>query len=92
MNDDFLRRLRKISADVLPGAVRQGNAGENYYVFETIDNQGAKTTLPPIWLNPDATDRQIREILARTLEESLYPETMPGDASVPTLKTEGWRS
>ena len=91
MNDDFLSRLRKISADTLPGAVRQGNAGENYYVFEMIDNQGAKTTLPPIWLNPDATDRQIREKLARTLEESLHPETLPDDAAVPTLKTEGRR-
>jgi hypothetical protein len=90
MDDDFLSRLGKISADVLPGAVRQRNAGENYYVFE-IDNQGTKTTLPPIWLNPDATDRDIREKLARTLEESLHPETMPCDASVPTLKTEGRR-
>jgi hypothetical protein len=44
--------------------------------------------LPPIWLNPDATDRHIREKLARTLEESPHPETMPDDASVPTLKTE----
>jgi hypothetical protein len=60
MNDDFLRRLRKISADV-----------------------------PPIWLNPDATDPPIREKLARTLEESIHPETIPDDASVPTLKTEG---
>jgi|HubBroStandDraft_1064217.scaffolds.fasta_scaffold683532_2 hypothetical protein len=91
MNDDFPSRVGKISADLLPGTVRQRNAGENYYVFEMIDNQGANTILPPIWLNPDATDQQIREKLARTLEELLHPETMPDDASVPTLKTEGRR-
>jgi hypothetical protein len=89
MNDDFPSRLRKISADILPGTARQENSGENYYVFEMMDSQSAKTSLPPIWLNPDATDRQIREKLARALEDSLHPETMPGDASVPSLKTEG---
>jgi hypothetical protein len=90
MDEDFLNRLRKISADVV--TVRQGNARENYYVFEMIDNRGSKTTLPPIWLEPAATDREIREKLARTREESLHPETIPDDASVPTLKTEGRRS
>jgi hypothetical protein len=56
-----------------------------------IDNQGARTTLPPIWLDPDATARQIREKPARTPEESLHPEIMPDDASVPTLENEGRR-
>lgn len=89
MHDDFLTRLRKISADVLPSTVRPGIAGENYYTFEMTDSQGVKTTLPHIWLDPAATDQQIHDKLARTLEESLHPETMPDDASVPTLETEG---
>jgi hypothetical protein len=91
MHDDFLTRLRKISADVLPGTVRPTIARENYYVFEMTDSDGVKTTLPPIWLDPAATDGQIHQKLAKTLEESLHPETMPDDASVPTLQTEGRR-
>lgn len=91
MHDDFLTRLRKISVDAFHGAVRPTMAGENYYVFEMTDNQGTKTMLPPIWLSPEATDREIFEKLARIREEALHPETMPGDASVPTLKTEGKR-
>ena len=89
MRDDFLTRLRKISADVLPGTIRPTMAAENYYIFEMTDSGGAKTTLPPIWLDPAATDRQIHDKLARTLEESLHPETIPDDASVPTLQTKG---
>lgn len=90
MDEEFLGRLRKISREVV--TVRQGNSGENYYVFEMIDDRGAKTTLPPIWLEPGATDREIREKLARTLHQSLHPETIPDDASVPSLKTEGRRA
>ncbi len=89
MADTLLTRLDKITSEIFPGTVRTEVRGEDYYVFEMTDARGTKSILPPIWIDPGASDQQIRDKLRLELEQAFHPESSPDDASVPNIQTEG---
>ena len=89
MAENFLDRLQKIAADALPGESRVESVGESYYTFEMTDANGTKSTLPRIWIDRDASDAHIRSKLAFVLQGATDPDSLPDDASVPNIQTEG---
>ncbi len=89
MFDDLLTRLARISSEALPGKSRVEARGEGYYIFEATTADGTRIVLPPVWIDPAVSDRQIHDKLCRVYEQALHPETIPDDASIPDLKTEG---
>jgi len=89
MSDTLLTRLKQIASDILPGQKIETSArGEGYYVFEVVDASGARSTLPPVWIDPEAGDRQIHEKLSRAFEQAYNPDSAPGDLSVPNIQVE----
>jgi hypothetical protein len=80
-------RVDRIASGVL-GAVHTKACGEDYYSFEIRDAAGNIIVVPRIWIDPDASDRQIGEKLRGALNGALHPETLPDDLSVPNLKSE----
>ena len=89
MSNNLLNRLERIAPGALSGQARVEALGENYYTFAITNAQGTKSVLPHLWIDPDGSDQQIQEKLRLALQTALHPETLPDDASVPDLRTEG---
>lgn len=90
MSDDLVTRLRKIASDILGREqVDVTSAGEDYYVFAALSPEGVTSRFPPVWIAPEASDRQIREKLSVEFLRDLNPDSAPDDLSVPNLRTEG---
>jgi hypothetical protein len=89
VSDNSLTRLNRIAAEILPGRQIETTArGEDYYVFEISGAHGSRSALPRVWIDPDATDQQVKEKLAREFEGAFHPDSSPDDLSVPNLQTE----
>ncbi len=89
MADEFLARVRKIAAEVLnAGNVETTARGEGYYAF-SFDTGAGRSSLPPVWIEPGASEAEIREKLERAFSQDFYPDSAPDDLSVPGLATEG---
>jgi hypothetical protein len=92
MSDNPLTRLKRIASEILPGGQIETTArGENYYVFVITGAEGSRSALPPVWIDPKASDREVRDKLSREFEQNLHPESSPDDLSVPNLRTEADR-
>jgi hypothetical protein len=78
--------LVRISAEILSG-YRIGVApkGEDYYAFEIVGQDGTASGLPPVWVDPHASDAEIRAKLTREFRLAFDPDSEPGDLSVPGL-------
>jgi hypothetical protein len=92
VSDNSLTRLNRIASEILPGQqIRTIARGEDYYVIEITGVQGSRSALPPIWIDPDANDRQVKDKLAREFERAFHPDSSPDDLTVPNLQTEANR-
>lgn len=91
MAEEFHKRLERIAAGILPGCAHIEPLGDDYFTFEMTGDDGTKSALPHVWINPNASDNQLRDKLRRAYQEALHPETLPDDASVPDLRTEETR-
>jgi hypothetical protein len=92
MSDNSLTRLRRIASEILPGRQIETTArGEDYYVFVITGEQGSRSALPPVWIDPNASDHQVKEKLSREFERAFHPDSSPDDLSVPNLQTEANR-
>jgi len=84
-----LERLNLIASDILPGRHVETTArGEDYYVFEAAVAQGLRSPFPPVWIDPHASDQQVKYKLSREFEQAFRPDSSPDDVSVPNLQTE----
>jgi hypothetical protein len=88
MSESFLTRLDRITSEILPGKIRTESRGENYYTFEVADAAGNRSALPPVWIDPAASDQQIRDKLKREFQQAFHPDSSPDDLSVPNLQSE----
>jgi hypothetical protein len=89
MFDNPLTRLNRIASEILPGQRVEATArGEDYYVFEITGAQGSRSAFPPVWIDPNASDHQIKVKLSREFEQAIHPDGSPDDLSVPNLQTE----
>ena len=89
MEQEILDRLNRIASDVLPGTIRTETMGENYYSFLMTYDDGTTAELPHIWIDPNTSDEQISQKLARAIGEAFYPdESMGDDQSVPNIQAE----
>jgi hypothetical protein len=92
MPDNPLTRLNRIASEILPGRQIETTArGEDYYVFAITGTHGSRSAFPPVWIDPKASDQQVREKLSREFEQALHPDSSPDDLSVPNLQTEADR-
>ena len=92
MADNPVTRLKRLAAEVLPaGHIEIKDHGEDYYIFTITNAGGARSTLPPIWIDTQASDHLILEKLAREFRRAFDPESSPDDATVPNLQTEADR-
>ena len=89
MSDNLLARLNQIASEILPDRQIATTArGEDYYVFEITGAQGARWALPPVWIDPQANDHQVKEKIAREFERAFHPDSSPDDLSVPNMQIE----
>jgi hypothetical protein len=89
MSDNSLTRLNRIASEILPGQQIETTArGEDYYVFEITGAQGSRSAFPPVWIDPNASDHQVKDKLSREFEQAIHPDSSPDDLSVPNLQTE----
>jgi hypothetical protein len=89
MSDNPLTRLNRIASEILPGQQIETTArGEDYYVFEITGAQGSRSSLPPVWIDPRASDDQVKVKLSREFAQAFHPDSSPDDLSVPNLHTE----
>jgi hypothetical protein len=89
VSDNSLTRLNRIASEILTGKQIETIArGEDYYVFEIADAQGSRSAVPPVWIDPQANDHQVKDKLAREFERAFHPDSSPDDLSVPNLQTE----
>jgi hypothetical protein len=92
MSDNPLTRLNRIASEILPGRQIETTArGQHYYVFEVTGPEKSKWAFPPIWIDPNASDQQVKSKLSREFQEAFHPDSSPGDLSVPNLQTEANR-
>ena len=92
MSDNSLTRLNRIASEILPGRQIETTArGEDYYVFEITGAQGSRSAFPPVWIDPNASDHQVKDKLSREFEQAFHPDSSPDDLSVPNLQTEANR-
>jgi hypothetical protein len=92
MANEFLDRVSKVASGLLNGERVEVRAkGEDYYIVEVTEPDGRKSNFPPIWLIGSLSDREIHDKLSREFEQHLHPESMPDDASLPNIRTEGKR-
>lgn len=90
MAKEFLDRVSTIASGLLKGERVDVRAkGEDYYVVEVTEADGRKSNFPAVWLSGSLSDREIHDKMAREFEQHLHPESMPDDASLPNIKTEG---
>jgi hypothetical protein len=92
MSENPLTRLSRIASEVLPGQQIEATArGEDYYVFEMTGARESRSALARVWIDPNASDDQVKDKLAREFEQAFHPESSPDDLSVPNLQTEANR-
>lgn len=90
MPDDTLTKVKRISSEILSGRnVNVGENGDDYYAIEAVNPDGALSTWPPVWIEPNSTEDQIRVKLSDGFRRAADPDSDPGDLSVPGLKNEG---
>jgi len=89
MSDNPLARLNRIASEILPGQqIETTVRGEDYYVFEINGAQGSRSAFPPVWIDPNASDRQVKDKLSSEFDQAFHPDSSPDDLSVPNLQTE----
>lgn len=89
MTNEIPDRVRLVAARLFPcGHAEVTAKGEDYFVIEFRTQDGRTSTLPPIWLPADASDREIEEKLSREFAQAEHPESEPDDLSVPNLRSE----
>jgi hypothetical protein len=92
MANHFLTRVETIAAGLLKGEkVHVDAKGEDYYAFSLVNDQGVASTIPPVWIDPRASDDEIRKKLGHEFQLAFNPDAEPGDLSVPNLRTEAKR-
>jgi hypothetical protein len=92
MSDNSLTRLNRIASEILPGQQIEATArGEDYYVFVITGAQGLLSAFPQVWIDPNASDQQVKDKLSREFEQAFHPNSSPDDLSVPNLQTEANR-
>jgi hypothetical protein len=90
MPADRLTQIEHVASDLLEGQrVHAIPKGEYYYAFEITNRQGARSMLPPVWIDPSASDEQLKDKLSAEFRRTFRPESDPDDLSVPGLQTEG---
>jgi hypothetical protein len=90
MSEDPFAQVQRISSEILSGQEITVLAnGEDYYAFAVVSAEGIRSTLPPVWVDPKASDQQVRTKLSREFRRAFDPDSEPGDLSIPGLQDEG---
>jgi hypothetical protein len=88
--DTTFAQVQRISSEILSGQeITVVAHGENYYAFAIVSAKGIRSTLPPVWVEPQASDLQVRTKLSREFRRAFDPDADPDDLSIPGLQNEG---